>query len=547
MKTEKRTRTIIVILAVLFTLMQLVGWQISMRYGTSVHTHEFFQNIGELSGLQFVFAMFLEVAVWYAVLDFAFYFLGKRKRSGAIRKKENADLGMGVLKKQIWLITGILLFCGLFVGLLACWPGIYSYDAQGQLAQAMYPEVCYVTHHPLLHTLFMGKIMTFGYRISGENLGVGVLMHSVAQMLICCMIFTYAVYFIWVHTKRKWLTVAAFLYYAFFPTVVLFSFCTTKDVLCGAFLHLMVMLTYELYENTEKFFATKRKVVLLLLSGVLMCLFRNNGVYAVALMAVFAGVLFRRNLKAVCLVFIPIIVLSILSNKGLFTALQAAKGSAREALSVPIQQLARVYDEEGEEGFQQEELELLYQAASVEVLQGYAPMISDDVKIFLQFDEAVIKNKKAYLRLWLEVGLRHPKKYIAAFLDNTYQAWYPGTSVIIYPESGKIDYLEIKGFDTVKKTPKIPWLYEIYDKIARKFYYQKIPILRLLFSIGAMFWVTIFTFSYGIWKRDEGITAALLLILCFCATCLLGPVVLVRYYLCLFYIFPVCIAFLMEK
>lgn len=50
MKAERRTRIIVLILAVLFTAMQLVGWQISMRYGTSVHVNEFFQNIGVLSG-----------------------------------------------------------------------------------------------------------------------------------------------------------------------------------------------------------------------------------------------------------------------------------------------------------------------------------------------------------------------------------------------------------------------------------------------------------------------------------------------------------------
>ena len=247
------------------------------------------------------------------------------------------------------------------------------------------------------------------------------------------------------------------------------------------------------------------------------------------------------------MVFIPIIVVSILSNKGLLTVLQAEKGSAVEAFSVPIQQLARVYNEEGEEAFTQEELELLYQVASAETLLGYDPATADSVKNFIRFDETVMKQKGKYLKLWLGVGMRHPEKYIVSFLDNTYQAWYPGTSIMKYPESGKMDYLEIKGFDTVEKTPKIPWLYGIYDKIARKFYYQKIPGLRLLFSIGAMFWMTLFTFFYGIWRKDEGITAALLLILCFCATCLLGPVVLVRYYLSLFYIFPVCVAFLIEN
>ena len=480
--------------------------------------NEYFQNIGVLSGGQLVFAAVFETAFWYALTDFSFYFLGKYFPG---KRKRRSSAKTGEQGKRIWLFAGAGMFGCLFFGLLGCWPGIYSYDAQGQLAQAMYPEAAYTMHHPLLHTLFMGKIITFGYRVSGENLAVGILMHSIVQMLICAVIFTYAVHFVWGITKRKWVTAVAFLYYAFFPTVVLFTFCTTKDVLCSAFLHLMVMLTYEMYRDAESFFARKGKIFLLILSGVLMCLFRNNGVYAVVLMAVFAGLLFRKNWRAVCFVLLPIAVLSFLSNRGLQTVLQARKPSMVEAASVPIQQLARVYHDEGEEGFTQEELELLYQAVPAERLLSYDPAIADSVKNFVSFDDVVVSQKGAYIKLWIGAGLRHPGKYIASFLDNTYQAWYPGTSIMRYPESGKYDYLEIKGFDTVEKEPKIPWLYDFYDKIARKYYYQKIPGVRLLFSIGAMFWVALFTWFYGIWRKDRGITAALLLILCFCATCFL--------------------------
>lgn len=544
MKTEKRRRVIVLILACLFTLMQLTGWQISMRYGTSVHRNAFFQNIGMLSGIQLVFAAFFEAAFWYAVIDVSFYLLGGRKRNRYARKGGKFIASDTTSGRRGWILVGVGLFCCLFLGLLGCWPGIYTYDAQGQLAQAMYPEAAYTMHHPLLHTLFMGKIITFGYKISGEDLAAGIFLHSVAQMLICTVIFTYAVRFVWNLTKQRWVTITAFLYYAFFPTIVLFTFCTTKDVLCSAFLHLMTILLYEVYEDVEGFFARKGKAVLLILSGVLMCLFRNNGVYAIVLMALLTAVFFRRKLKVICLILIPVALLSILSSKGLQALLQARGASMVEASSVPIQQLARVYNEEGEEAFTEEERELISQAVSTEKLQEYTPTISDSVKNFVHFDDVVMRQKGNYIGLWLKKGIRYPGKYIASFLDNTYQAWYPGTSITRYPELSESDYLDIEGFDTVEKKPKIQWLYDIYHRIATEFSYQKIPGLRLLFSVGAMFWVVLFTWFYGIWKKNSGIMAALLMILCFCATCFLGPTVLVRYYLNLFYIFPVCIAFL---
>lgn len=545
MKTEKRRRIIVLITACLFTGMQLAGWQISMRYGTSVHRNTFFQNIGMLSGIQLIFAVFFEAAFWYAVIDVSFYLLEKHKKSRHTKKRGGSIASDGISGRKGWILLGVCLFCCLFLALLGCWPGIYAYDAQGQLAQAMYPEVEYATHHPLLHTLVMGKIITLGYHVFGENLGMGILMYSIVQMLVCTVIFTYSIYFIWTVTKRKWMTAVAFLYYAFFPTVVLFTFCTTKDVLCSAFLHLMALLVYDMYRDTDRFFMRKGKVVLLIFSGILMCLFRNNGIYAVALMAVFAGASFSKK-RRLAAVFIPIMLLSFLSGKGLQAMLHAEISSKAEAFSVPIQQIARVYNEEGEEAFTEEELGLIYKAVPAEVLQGYQPMISDDVKYAIQFNEEVVTHKGEYLKLWLHTGIRYPKEYILSFLDNTYQAWYPGTCVTRYPEKSESDYLDIEGFDAVKKEPKIQWLYDIYHKIATEFSYQKIPGLRLLFSVGAMFWAVLYVWFYGIWQKDNGIMAALLLILCFCATCLLGPTVLVRYYLNLFYIFPVCIGFLMK-
>lgn len=59
------------------------------------------------------------------------------------------------------------------------------------------------------------------------------------------------------------------------------------------------------------------------------------------------------------------VVLYFISNNGLIIALDADKGSAAEALSIPCQQIARLYVEEGEEVFGSEEQELLYAAMAI--------------------------------------------------------------------------------------------------------------------------------------------------------------------------------------
>ncbi len=66
-------------------------------------------------------------------------------------------------------------------------------------------------------------------------------------------------------------------------------------------------------------------------------------------------------------------------------------------------------------------------------------------------------------------------------------------------------------------------------------------MVRLLFSIGFMFWTVLAAWFYGLWKKDRGILAALGLVLCVCVTNLAGPVSDVRYYLLAFYAFPLCV------
>ena len=60
-------------------------------------------------------------------------------------------------------------------------------------------------------------------------------------------------------------------------------------------------------------------------------------------------------------------------NKGLMAAVDAAPGSAAEALSVPFQQITRVYMDKGEAAFTQEELDYLYTCIDKEDFAMYDP------------------------------------------------------------------------------------------------------------------------------------------------------------------------------
>jgi len=533
-KTEPRKICALLSLSLLLTVMQLLGWQISMKYGTSVHTSRPAQALGILSNGQCLLAGILEFAVWSALLSVAFHFLDKRKP----HEKTCS------LPSRLWLFVVLLLFLCWLPTLLGCYPGFYNYDIAGQLPQVMYQEVTYNTHHPLLHTLVAGGLITLGYHLFGESLEMGVLLHSIIQMLLCAAFFTYFIQWIHKTTGKRWTTLCAFCYYAFSPVIVMFTMSTTKDVICSLCLQMSILLLYELSRDGTVFWSSRPRVLGLFVSMVFACLFRNNVLYAVILF-LFIMLFRRKENRKTILLLLCVVVASFACNHGLKLLLKAEEGSMVEACSVPLQQVARVYVQEGLGAFTQEELKLIDAAATEELLLNYNPFSSDNIKNYIDF--GVITDRKwEYLQLWLTKGMQYPAAYLMSFLENTYQAWYPGTSILCSPQEEATYYFHCENLAAVPIQSKIPQIYDFYWRISYESSYQKYPLIRLLFSIGAMLWAAFFTEFYGIWSGRKEIIHPQLLVLLICFTVFLGPVSLVRYYLVLFYGLPVSVAFLTD-
>lgn len=76
---------------------------------------------------------------------------GRKKRSIGGERRGRAFLFYSLL----------IFFCWLPI-FLAYYPSVFAYDAEGQLYQVIAKD--YSTHHPLLHTLFLGAFFRLGAR-----------------------------------------------------------------------------------------------------------------------------------------------------------------------------------------------------------------------------------------------------------------------------------------------------------------------------------------------------------------------------------------------
>lgn len=531
-----RKKYIAALLSAILTTLQISGWQLSMKYNTSIHHSEIFQRIGMLNLYQCAGLAIVEFILLGLLIYWGF---GRLEKNAAAAKA-----GAFAEPRHLWLYTGIALYIVYVLYLLGCYPGFYCYDMGIQLPQIMYAEVPFDAHHPLLHTIIGGGLITIGYNLYSADLTFGVFLYNLVQMGICALCFGHAVRFVYRLTGKRVLTILSFLFYALCPPVVLFAMATTKDVVCYAVLLTACVKQYELCRSLtdgKKVSFTQWAGVCALLC--LSCLLRKNIVYALVVFAVFAAVLLRRYWRNLLLLYLAAILIYTGINKGMITILGARESSAAEALSVPFQQLARLYDEEGEAAFPGEDLELLYSAIDPRMLDSYDPLIADPIKTAFWYNlDTIMENKGAYLSLWVRKGLEYPGIYITSFAANTYQAWYPWTELM---DSYRYRYFDTSDWMVEYCSPLCPPLFDFYWGIM-KGSYRDYPVIRLLFSTGTMFVSMLIALFYVIYRKNRPASLALLLELLVCTTCLCGPVADLRYYLILFYMFPVTLGFLLQ-
>ncbi len=532
---RKKNIIIVAILSFLLTFMQIAGWQLSMEYGSSVHQSAFFQNIGILSPLQ---------CILWGLLEFTIFFIGLYALFSYLQKRETKlTLTLCATEDKWCRLVGpcgfLLMFLIWMVFLWGCYPGYYNYDVGNQIPQFFYEEVPYNSHHPLLHTLLLGSIVSLGYHIYTVDITFGIFLYNAFQMTVCAGCLSYALHYLYKKTRNRILTILSFCFYTFCPPIVMFAMCTTKDILCFSFLLVAVIRLMEVHAKLNDGQHVTRKDWFSCGSFLLLsCLLRNNIVYALVIFIPFSLLLCPQKRLHQIALYASVLLLYFTINKGLLVALDATSGSMNEAMCVPYQQIALLYTQEGADAFTTEELELLSQAIPPKNLHSNDPVMGDSIKAnFLPALDTIMANKWDYLAFWAKKGLEYPHIYIKAFLYKNYQAWYPGTALV---DQNGPRYFDITDWQVQNGSPHWQGLYDFYAAI-RYNAYTDYPVLRLLFSIGAMFWVTLIAWFYGISRHNKAVIIPLLLVLLVCATTFCGPVSDVRYYLILFYLMPVCV------
>ena len=489
--------------------------------------------------------------IWFAALSVAFSLAAEflRKKLPLVKLKSSKN---GYTKKEFGFVWALLAL-GNFVVLLGVYPGFFVYDAQTEVMEVLTRS--FSTHHPLLHVLLLGGSVAFFHKFFGSY-NLGIFTYIFAQMLVMTWIFTYLMNFMKKNGAGKLFRRITGVFFACFPTVVMYTLCSCKDGLFSSFLVLTVILIIE-FEEERSATRRKKKLVHIIISATLMMLFRHNGFYAymvfsilVAILPVLKKTVLKAKKQRLIFLMVPLILYVLISGI-LSRTLAAESGEHQEMLTVPLQQIARVYYYE-KDSFSKEELDILHRYLSSEGLSHYTPRLSDILKLY--FDNAAYEQDKAsFWKLWAETGIKHPMSYLNAWFLTSYGFWYPGAVINVYQgntvftftytDSSYFGYeVELPG----ERQSLIPIIDRVYRKLSIGKFQQNIPVISLLFSPAAYFWAAVLLFMIYLDRSNKAKYPFLLLLLVW-LTVLLGPTYLVRYCIYLWYIIPVLLLLSMRQ
>lgn len=424
------------------------------------------------------------------------------------------------VKVKLFIILWFMMFLLWLPILLACWPGVATYDINAQLEQIAHQA--YSSHHPVVHTLLLEFCFKVAERLGGNDSN-GILIYSLLQMGIMTSVFAGTVYYMLYRKMAKIWCGLVFLWYSLFPIHALFGVITTKDSLFSVFFLLTVLCIMQMRE--EHFWKCAWWQILAVISFTMMSIFRNNGYYVFLTLIPFLVIAYRKYIKRV-LIIVVIVVALVQSYKGPFSnSLGVRPGDSREMLSIPIQQIARVYQNHQSE-LESIDKHLILELIDQDRLIHYDSHKSDTVKSGFQ-TEVFQENLRIYIDLWRKLGNEYWQDYLDAFFAMSYGNYYPKDNL---PDTQIYRvYLELGARVDIPIESKIPRLFGGLEDLCLNSSYYRIPGLYLFFSYGFSFWIILFLFGRVIIDKTYGQIPPFIAIFLLYVTILAGPVALLRY------------------
>ena len=483
-----------------------------------------------------LFKIVLLIPVFQMLICLLFSYLNEHE--SAIHKLKVSDRSIKIaVYMVIFILWGIVY--------LALFPGVYGYDAPNQILQAL-GKIDMTTYQPILHTFIMGKCVQLGYMLfSSYEIGLGI--YSFLQMAFLAYTAMRVCMYVYSRTDNyRWL-IGTLLFFALFPLHGVLAVSSTKDVIFTGIFALLFIKVLELVDSPEQFCSSKKSIAGYCMLLFFLFWFRSNGIYIVIFMLPFLIILMRKKFWKKMLLFtlIPMFSFVIIQN-AVMQFFNIDSGPAlSEMLSIPCQQLARVYNY-NYNSLTEDERECLLEIIPEWALDEYVnrSTISDNLKGELEV-EKLVHDPGRYLSLYIKTGLKNPKSYIEGAMLSCLATWYPDKYYqddrqyhpyieidMIDAKAYKPEYLELERYSVIPAYEKA--LTDLFQEAQ----WMWIPIISSLFTLGTYVWILFFCFVYILVRKAYKYLLPISLLIGLIITIILGPVSLIRYGYPLIFVIP---------
>ena len=413
-KNNKRISITALLLGALFAAFLVVGRSFRLRTDFSLITEAPWK-----AALLFV----LFWVIFTAALTLLYHRMDSEESAlTSDRQPGKEDFRHPVLMRMLLLL--------LMWGLFQIWfmPGNIPSDPRRQLSMFL-DYSSWNTHHPFFATVTVGSIYWAGLKIGGQNLGTFFCVF--AQDLLGAFTFASMLTYVRRRSRSRALSTVCLLFVGLVPAFPAYLCSLGKDAFYLSYLGLF-LLSYVRILLKDEMRYTKPVLVV---AGTLACMQRHDALYLVipTLFVLIFLVEGKHQRKMILLSFAAVLFLSLSERMFVSHVLNLHTDRQTEALSIPLQQIARYVSKhegeqnqaEGEEGdaasrhdggLTQEEIGTIDAVIEYEGLaERYDPTFSDPVKN--RSRKASKEDWNRFFRLWAQKLSEDPVTFIEATMN----------------------------------------------------------------------------------------------------------------------------------
>ena len=340
----------------------------------------------------------------------------------------------------------------------------------------------------------MGLFYNLGKSIFG-GANAGVALYVVLQMIFASFIFSVLATYLYKKNIPNVIAYLTVVYFAVSPLHATYSITVWKDIVYGLLMVLIVLNILVFIDNPD----SKKHLVYFMILALLSLFFRNNGIYVLIVFIPFMIVYLIINHRQVkgLIVSLGLIILPYFIVSGpVFKLLKVGEAPITEALSIPLNQMARVAYLDG--NIDNKEKDYLDKLMDISLVKtSYQQTLADPVKN-LTNKEVIDKDRLRFMAVYFTLMPKNLFTYIDSYLYETNGYW--SVALVDIPLVGSMEYEPVSSLYNIYHHSLLPHFMDRFFDMTKDF---GMPFLQFFYSSGLMFYLLVVSFIISFYKKKN--------------------------------------------